>query len=97
MQATQVTFPALLDVYELCSSDLKAELQRPRELLKDYEDAKAVAAKAKKPGEVSISSTEAVIPVGGDTVMANADGTATSSTARSAALLTGMQHVLHVL
>lgn len=45
---SQVAFPMELDVYDFCSTELKAKLDGPRSILKDEQDRASAAAKLAK-------------------------------------------------
>lgn len=54
----QVAFPMELDVYDLCSTELKAKLDGPRSILKDEQDRASAAAKlAKNKAKQTVGAT----------------------------------------
>mmetsp|Transcript_38368 Transcript_38368/g.85421 ORF Transcript_38368/g.85421 Transcript_38368/m.85421 type:complete len:521 (+) Transcript_38368:65-1627(+) len=105
----KVSYPLELDVYDLCSPDLKAQLDPPRAALKAWKDeqveaakrAKGAAAKSAAGGEAQAADSSAApaAPPGGDVEMSDAAAAGPSSSSSSSleGALTGKFELCGVL
>ncbi|KAH9604987.1 hypothetical protein KSS87_003567 [Heliosperma pusillum] len=85
----KVDYPLELDVFELCSDELKKKLESPRQILRDEEGVKL----GLKPSEKSSSSKDKDIKMVDVEVSPNGCGESSSGTSQGASLCNSLLHL----
>lgn len=92
----KVTFPLLLDVFDFCGDELKAELKGPRIAYKEVEDARVGLAKRQKLAPASETADGNTSKADGDAA-SKGDDVEMSDVAQYAGALTGRYELIGVL